>query len=220
MEEIKIMEKPEWISWDDIHELLLAAHKKNIEKGILFRNVQMSGDEIGEKIGEEGCCWVALCGDKLVGTTSVKYYQGKSWWNHGKKVAHGCFTGILKDYQGIGIREDFDEKFREHIKRMGADIVDGNTAETNYVVLKIARKNGCKFVSYYAESRFNSIQFAKWLKGCPYSDKYIEMRFFISKMLTKIQYKPGKVERSHIITLFCEALQKINRKCKDIKSNK
>ena len=34
MEEIKVMLKPEWVSWDDIHELLLAAHKKNIEKDL------------------------------------------------------------------------------------------------------------------------------------------------------------------------------------------
>ena len=34
MEEIKIVEKPDWISWDDIHELLLQAHKR---KGYRFK---------------------------------------------------------------------------------------------------------------------------------------------------------------------------------------
>ena len=52
MEEIKIMEKPEWVSWDDIHQLLLAAHKKNIEKGIVMKYAQLPGEEIRKKIGK------------------------------------------------------------------------------------------------------------------------------------------------------------------------
>ena len=112
---IQIIEKPEWISWDDIHELLLQAHKRNIEKGIVLKYAQMPGDWIREKLGDEGCCWVALDGDKPVGTTSVTYFQGKSWWNKGKKVAHGCFTGILREYQGTGLMEELNTKKYEHI---------------------------------------------------------------------------------------------------------
>ena len=119
MEEIKIMEKPEWVSWDDIHELLLAAHKKNIEKGIVMKYAQLPGEEIRKKIGDEGMCWVALCGDKLVGTHSVSFFVGKSWWNKGEKVAHGCFTGILQEYQGIGILEEMYKKFNEYIRNKG-----------------------------------------------------------------------------------------------------
>ena len=125
MEEIKVMPKPDWVSWDDIHELLLKAHKKNIEQGIILGYPQMPGEKIKQKLGEEGCCWVALDGDKLVGTTSVTYFQGKSWWNRGKKVAHGCFTGILREYQGIGIIEELNAKKYEHIRSMGVDMTEG-----------------------------------------------------------------------------------------------
>ena len=206
MEEIKVMPKPDWVSWDDIHELLLKAHKKNIEQGIILGYPQMSGEKIKQKLGEEGCCWVALDGDKLVGTTSVTYFQGKSWWNRGKKVAHGCFTGILREYQGIGIIEELNAKKYEHIRSMGVDMTEGDTAETNYTVLKVYGKDGYKMVSYYApNSNHNSVRIAKWLNGCPFSDKFINRRFKIARFLTRMQYKPGKVERSRVISFFCKA---------------
>lgn len=212
MEDIKIVQKPDWVSWDDIHELLLKAHKRNIEKGMVLRYAQMPGDKIKEKLGDEGCCWVALDGDKLVGTTSVTYFQGKSWWNKGKKVAHGCFTGILREYQGIGLMEELNAKKYEHIRSKGVDMTEGDTAETNKTVLKVFGKDGYKIVSYYAPNPNHfSVRIVKWLNGCPYSDQYIDRRFKIAKMLTHWQYKQGKVERSSIVTLLCKALNKLLR---------
>ena len=210
MEDIKIVQKPDWISWDDIHQLLLEAHKRNIKKGIVLRYAQMSGEEIKQKLGDEGCCWVAMDGDKLVGTTSVTYFQGKSWWNKGKKVAHGCFTGILKEYQGIGLMEELNAKKYEHIRNMGVDMTEGDTAENNYTVLKVFGKEGYKVVSYFASpSKHYSVRIVKWLNGCPFSDEYIARRRKWSEKLTKLQYKPGKIERSWILSFFCRKLKRI-----------
>jgi GNAT superfamily N-acetyltransferase len=201
MEEIKIMEKTEWVSWDDIHELLLAAHKKNIEKGIVMKYVQLPGEEIRKKIGDEGMCWVALCGDKLVGTHSVSFFVGKSWWNKGEKVAHGCFTGLLQEYQGIGILEEMYKKFNEYIRNKGVYITEGNTAEDNRIMRKILEKRGHKTVSFYAPpSNHYNVRTVNWLNGCPFSDKYIERRFKIAKILTKMQYKKGMIERNYIFS--------------------
>lgn len=35
MEEIIIQEKPDWVEWDDIHDILYNAHKENRDKGNL-----------------------------------------------------------------------------------------------------------------------------------------------------------------------------------------
>ena len=210
MEDIKIVQKPDWISWDDIHNLLLEAHKRNIEKGIVLQYAQMPGAWIKEKLGDEGCCWVALDGDKPVGTTSVTYFQGKSWWNKGKKVAHGCFTGILREYQGIGLMEELNAKKYEHIRSMGVDMTEGDTAETNKTVLKVFGKDGYKVVSYFSSSsQHYSVRIVKWLNGCPFSDEYIAKRRIWSEKLTKLQYKPGKIERSRVLSFFCRILKKI-----------
>lgn len=210
MEEIKVMPKPDGVSFDDIHELLAAAHKKNHEKGIVLSYSQMTGNQIKEKLGEEGRCWVAMDGDKLVGTTSVTFFQGKNWWNKGKKVAHGCFTGILNQYQGIGLLEDMNALKYDYILAHGTDMNQGDTAEDNHTVLKVLGKDGYKVVSYFASrSDHYSVRIVKWLNGCPFSDKYINRRFKIAKLLTRMQYKPGKVERSRIISFFCNAVKRM-----------
>ena len=210
MEEIRIMQKPDSVSYDDIHDLLLAAHKKNIEKGIVLQYAQMSGDEIKEKLGEEGRCWVAFCGDQLVGTTSVTFFQGNGWWDRGKKVAHGCFTGILGKYQGIGILEDLNALKYEYIKERGADMNQGDTAEDNYTMLKVLHKQGYKTVSYFAPENTDhySVRVVKWLNECPYSDNYINKRCKWSERLTKMRYKPGKIERSRFTTFLSKKLKK------------
>lgn len=211
MEDIKVMPKPDWVSYDDIHELLAAAHKKNYEKGIVLGYSQMTGDQIKEMLGEEGECWVAMDGDKLVGTTSVTFFQGKNWWNKGKKVAHGCFTGILNQYQGIGILEDMNALKYEYTIAHGADMNQGDTAENNHTVLKVLGKDGYKVVAYFApkNSDHYSVRIVKWLNGCPFSDDYINKRCKWSERLTKWQYKPGKIERSRIISFIC---RKVSRK--------
>ena len=210
MEDIKVMPKPDWVSYDDIHELLAAAHKKNYEKGIVLSYSLMTGDQIKEKLGNEGQCWVAMDGDKLVGTTSVTFFQGKNWWNKGKKVAHGCFTGILNQYQGIGILDDLNALKYEYTIAHGADMNQGDTAEDNHTMLRVLGKDGYKVVSYFAaKNNHYSVRIVKWLNGCPFSDKFINRRFKIARFLTRLQYKPGKVERSRIISLFCTAIKKI-----------
>ncbi len=213
MEDIKVMPKPDWVSYDDIHELLAAAHKKNYEKGIVLRFSQMSGDEIKKYLGEESECWVAMCGDKLVGTTSVKFFKGKSWWNKGKKVAHGCFTGILKQYQGIGILEELNALKYAYIKEHDADMNQGDTSEDNRTMLKVLAKDGYKVVSFFAPVGVDhySVKVVKWLNGCPFSDEFIARRYRLSEKLTKFQYDKGQKSRSRFRSIICRGIRKLYR---------
>lgn len=210
MEDIKVMEKPDWISWDDIHELLLSAHKKNIVKGMTMKIPHLPPDDLKKIIGESGRCYVALANNKLIGTTSVRFYEGVSWYDRGLLVAHSMLSAILPKYQGIGIREDLNQLRDTYIREMGAQLIHADTAENNEIVRKNAKRNGFVDVAYYApQSDHYSVVFVKWLNGCPYSDKYIERRFKIAKMLTHWQYKPGKIERSRIVSLICKVLNKV-----------
>lgn len=169
-----------------------------------MRNAQLPGEKIKKRLGEDGVCWVAFCGDKLVGTHSISFFMGKNWWNRGKKVAHGCFTGILKEYQGIGILEEFYKKYRDYAIEKGAYISEGDTAENNRIMRKILEKGGSKTVSFFAsDSMHYSVRVVKWYSECPFSDKYIERRFKIARFLTKLEYKPGRIERNYFLTRIC-----------------
>ena len=212
MDEIKIIEQPDWISWDDIHNLLLEAHKKNIEKGYKSSFALMPGYKIKEKLGEEGRCWVALDGDKLVGTNAVYFYVGRYWWNKGKTVAHSCLTGILQKYQGIGILGKMDAMLVAYVRECGIEMIEGDTAESNQTMLKLVKSGGYKVVGVLApKSPHYSVRFVKWFGECPFTDKYINRRCKISEKLTKWQYKPGRKERSKIVSLFCKIINKLTK---------
>lgn len=209
MEEIRVMQKPDGISWDDIHELLLAAHKKNVEKGMVMRIPHLSGEELEKKVGENGRCFVALADEKLVGTTSVSFYHGRSWYDKNKLVAHSMLSAILPKYQGIGITDDLNRLRDAYIREMGAEMIQADTAEDNIVVLKNAKRNGFVNVAYHAyKTDHYSIFFVKWLNGCPFSEKYINRRFKLSRFLVKTQYKPGRIERSRLLSFFCNVVRK------------
>lgn len=214
MNEIKVMAKPDWVSWEDIHNLLIEAHKKNIEKGITMNTTTMSGEEIKKHIGEEGRCFVAFCGDQLIGTTSARITIGKKWYDKGKIVSKGAMSAILPKFQGMGILEEMNELRDAYIAEKGVQVLEGDTPEENIVVRKFVARNGFKEVRYFPASHQNhfSVYFVKWLEGCPFSDKYIQRRFNISKKLTKIQYKPGKVERSRILSILCKSIDRILEK--------
>lgn len=205
------MIKPDWVSWDEIHELLLAAHKKNIEKGVVMNTTTMTGEEIKNYLGESGRCIVALCGNELVGTTSVKIAIGKSWFDKGKTVAKGTMSAILKHYQGLGLLEEMNELTNQYMKEKSVQIIEADTAEDNVMMRKILAKKGFKEVRFFPAKNQNhfSVYFVKWLEGCPFSDRFIQRKFNLSKVLTKIQYGPGKVERSHFLSRICQCLKKL-----------
>ena len=165
---------------------------------------------VRNRLREKGRCFVALANEKLVGTTSVSFYQGKSWYDKDKLVAHSMLSAVLPKYQGIGITDDLNVLRDAYIREMGVDLIQGDTAEDNLVVRKNAKRNGFHEVEYHAyQSNHYSVLFVKWLNGCPFSEKYISRRCKISKFLVKTQYKPGRIERSRLLSMFCNAIRKI-----------
>jgi hypothetical protein len=64
---IQIIEKPEWVSWDEIHEVVWEAHANNREKGIIMSYPSLSGEEIKNMIGDHGKMFLAVGGLFLFG---------------------------------------------------------------------------------------------------------------------------------------------------------
>ena len=208
MEEIRVMEKPDWVSWDDIRDVLSKAHQKNIKKGIVMNTTTMTGEEIRNYLGEDGRCFVAFSGDKLVGTTSVRIAKGSRWYDRGKIVAKGAMSAILQQYQGMGLLEEMNVLRDKFVAEKKVELLEGDTPEENMLLRKIVSKKGFKEVRFFPAQHQNhfSVYFVKWLGECPFTDRYIRTRFIVSKVLTKMRYKPGRIERSRYITYFCNKL--------------
>lgn len=210
MNEIKVMRKPKDMSWDVIHEVLEQAHKVNKKQGFEMINANLSGDKIKEKVGS-GICVVAMDGDKVVGTQSVSVFVGDRWYSKGKRVAHFCLTGILKRYQGYGIKDLMDKVCDEFVAEVNPDVIQGNTAEDNMAVRKKVWSKGSIDVCYevFRKTAYYSVFFARWPQGRPYPLWYCRLRCKLSGWYIKTRYKPGKIERFKTIAFAARVINKI-----------
>ena len=186
---IKIVEKPDWVSWDEIHEVVWEAHANNREKGIIMSYPSLSGEEIKNMIGDHGKMFLAVEDNKVVGTLAL--------------------IVVLPEYSGKGIYRSLYQLAESTAKQMNLSVLTRDTNERNVRMLKITKQEGYHFVEYRAHKDHCSIVKAKWLETCPFTDKQIKRHFVISKLLTKIQYKSGKVERSRLLSFLCKAINRI-----------
>jgi GNAT superfamily N-acetyltransferase len=178
------MEKPEWISWDSIHEVIWEAHAENRAKGIVMLFPSLAGDEIREKVEGKGKMIVALEGDTLVGTAAI-IYRNQSLWCGGGKYAHCCFDAVCPEYKGRGIYKRLC-LYREEIARAdGVSRMSLDTHERNKREIDMVLRNGFIKVSYKnCKDHFN-VMFVKWLDGCPYSRIWCAVRYYWRKLLVR-----------------------------------
>lgn len=212
MGDIKVVPKPDWVTWDDIHTVLAAAHTVNHKHSFHMINANLTGEKIQRKVGN-GICVVALDGDKVVGTQSVAIFTGDRWYSKGQTVAHYCLTGILKRYQGCGIKEMLDEGCYQFVRKMGPDILQANTAESNVVIRDNARKMGWVDLQCYTfkGTDYYSVFFAIWYKKRPFPLWYCHFRYWLSVIYTKTRYKPGRIERFRAIAIIARLVNKLKR---------
>ena len=93
MSDIQYMEKPDWVSWDDIRICLNAAHKTNKKSGFEMRNSTITTEELQE-VMKDAHCFVALDGAKVVGVMCVRIVNRKKWYVRGP-VIYYFGDGIL-----------------------------------------------------------------------------------------------------------------------------
>ena len=194
MSDIKYMLKPEWVSWDDVQNCQRASHEENNKKGFHMTCQDLTGEELRLSIGD-GMCFVALDGEKVIGTTSVKFLHQNRWWNKGLRVAYYCYAGVLPGYKDENVFLNLVELRDEYLKTEKFDMIQTNTAEDNMLVQKLNLRRGFKYVQFSASGKgpqfdYYSVIMAKWIHGCPYSDFYCNFMFKLSKVIIKTLWKP------------------------------
>lgn len=187
--EIKIIEKPDWVSWDDIKHCLYEAHAVNRAKGINMTHYQWSAEKIKQSLGEKGFMLVALDGDKLVGTAGIGEKFGNKWYANGR-YAYECFAGVLPEYAGKGIYKMLEIRREEKAKEDGYNVLIGDTHSKNSHRIDIALKNGFQLVRFFravSKDHYNVV-IAKWLNGNPYPSFYCWMKYQISRIQALIRF--------------------------------
>ncbi len=196
MAEIIIVEKPENISYGQIKELLRKAHQINYDRGIIFKTMTLSAEELEERIRQKnGKTFVALDGDTLVGTASCYPLQSIHWCHHGLMMKL-MFVGVLPEYKGQHIYARLLGAVEQETLARGLEVVSFDTAEKNVEMQRASKKAGFVHVAYYVpESNHYSVIMMKWLNGCPHSSLKCRSKFIKQKIKKRWKYKPGKVPR-------------------------
>lgn len=196
--DIIITEKPDWVSWDQIHEVIWKSHEQNRERGVNMAFPTFSGEKIRERIEGHGKMFVAIVDDVVAGVGAVIKKKGYLWCGK-DEYAYLCFASVLPAYNGCGIYKSLRDCREKEARRMGVDRVLFETHEGNDKVMKINSKDGYKCVDFKVTSTDHyNVLMVKWLDGCPYPDWYIKSQFLIRKCYRKLRFKPGHVKRFRI----------------------
>lgn len=187
---IEIIEKPEWVSWDDIHNVLWKAHEQNRQKGVVMRLSMMPAEELEKFIGDAGKMFIAMDGSTVIGTLTIFIRKGGTWFERGQ-YGFLCLVAVLPEYSGKGVYRALIDSVESEARCLGVRVLVHVTHENNKRMLKISRQAGCHYLSYKkCEDHFN-IVLAKWLDECPFPVWYIKLRFLISRLKNRIRYKSG-----------------------------
>ncbi len=164
---IVISERPDSVSWEDIRQALVEAHKKNLERGLIVRSTTLSAEQLREQVAD-GKCFVALDGGKVVGIAAVRIKSCNQWFCQ-EEVAHFLLDSVLTDYQGLGIYSLLQEKRYAYVNENGICIITTNTAANNERMVKMLPKQGFHRAVMFriTSSEHYSITWVQWLKGEP-----------------------------------------------------
>ena len=195
MSEIKIIEKPDNVSYQTIREILQQAHKANFDAGIMMAVPNLSADGLREHVGENGKTFIAVDGEKIVGTLSFRVVHINKWyWK--SDLAEETMVGIIPEYQGKHIYPMLEKVSHDFIRKMGYRGIRFDTAETNKKKLRLAEIDGYRYIDFKApKTNHYNVVMLRWLDGCPYSLFQTNFYFKLKKLLIKARYKPGRIKR-------------------------
>ncbi|MBQ2633781.1 MAG: GNAT family N-acetyltransferase [Oscillospiraceae bacterium] len=188
---IVIMEKPESISFQAVSEVLRKAHEKLRADGVYMRVPFLTPDELEQWVGEDGTCFVAMDGDKLVGTSALVIREFHRWYYKGK-VPELTMQAVLPSHQGMHIFTDLNRVCEEAAAKSGYTAIYFDTAEANRHRIRLGKKEGFVLVDYFWHSDHYSVGMMKWMGKNPFSKPYFAIRFGIKKLYVKTRRITGK----------------------------
>lgn len=187
---ITVLEKPEWISFDDIHNILWKANEENRKNGFVLKTSNLLGEQLKARLGNDGKCFVALDNDRLVGTISVGFVKCNTWYAKGL-VANYKLAAVIPEYQGKHINTLLSQKVFDSAKEKGCSVIVLDTAENNSHAIAVYKHMGFELIGYKAitEGDHYSVIMAKWLHDDrPFSAFYCRLRFLVKKSYVRLRF--------------------------------
>lgn len=182
---VQITEKPDWISWEEITELLHQAFAEHYKKGLYYVACNQTVEDT-RKRARNAICLVALLEGRLVGTILVSIY-----YKNNKKIGYFNQLGILEETKGHGIGTQlFGEGIKiclnNQVKEIRCD-----TSEKAKDVIRFHQRNGFQKIKLVSHSATNyySVVFRYALNSRKYTHLEAFLRFFFSSLYCHCLWK-------------------------------
>lgn len=161
-----------------------------------MRTAKLTGNELKMRIGNDGVCFVAMDGEKIVGTLSVRFVNRNVWYTNGV-IPDYILAAVLPNYQGKHINSMLAKEVFKFVQKRGYSLIELDTASGNKNAIKIYKHQGFEPVDFLAHKDVDhySVVMVKWFDKCKYPKIYIRARYIIKSTLIRFRYKKGRVKR-------------------------
>lgn len=199
-DKIKIIIKPDYITWEEITEVIHQAFIEKKEKGMNYLGSYQTVEITKKRVGD-GICLVALLNKKVVGTMTVKFFKptrkGKKWHNE-TMYAYASQDAVLPEYKGLGIGRKLQNKRIEICQENNVDELLMHTSTYAQDILNWWKRQGAQKIELISGTATNyySIRMRLPICGRKFNKYYVAYKYYLSVIkcrLTKDKY--GK-ERS------------------------
>ena len=179
--EICFIKKPDCVSFDMIHEVLWGAHESTRAKGMQFSTAEMTGEELEEYIKTHNAtCYVAMDGDKVVGTLSCYLDYTNRGPTKGFFVKE-VLAGVLPEYKGQHIYSQLFELAIKYAKENEAKGIIVATFAGNKKMQQIKKRQGYIFTRHFIKNGHFSVCGYLCFDALPHSKMYYKLCFLKEK---------------------------------------
>ncbi len=193
--EIRFVEKPTWVSFDMIHQVLWASHESTRAKGMQFSTAEMSGEELEEYIkNHSATCYVALDGDKVIGTSSCYLNHVNTGVIRGR-FAKEVLAGVLPEYKGQHIYSQLFELVVKYAKDNDADGIVMTTMAKNKKMQQIKKKQGFIYTRHFINNGHFSVGGYLCFNTLPHSKTYYKLYFLKQKAKSYSKWWISKIKK-------------------------
>lgn len=188
--ELVIIPKPDFISWEEITQLLHLGYTERVDEGLHYSATDQSVQKTIERIGD-GTCLAALLDGKLVGTISyriisTKNNKNRKWYQDDLYLYPIQFT-VHPDYKRRGIGKKIWKKLDEIAFENNVGSIISNTSEKAIWLGNWNESSGRVKVGYtsFPNTNYYSIIRRKPILGKKYNPVYRTIRYQLSKNICK-----------------------------------
>lgn len=209
-----IIPKPDYISWEEITQLLHLGYSERANEGLNYSATHQSVEKTIARVGD-GVCLVALLDGKLIGTESYNLIKKKKlkWkkWYQDEEYFYLHSLTVHPDYKRKGIGLKIRNYIRdEAIKNSVGSLISDTSEDAKWLISWYDRlghkKVGC--VSHLG-TNYYSVVMRTPISGKKYSDRYRMFRFYLSYFFCRVISKEdgrwrlmGKIAEKTYRTLF------------------